>query len=238
MRSPILAVAGCSGQDVGLSGVGSELGGDGARPDDEQPIGDALRLLQVGGGDQHGSAVVGEFGNDPVDLLLGADVYALRGFGQQQERRPFDELPCEHHLLRISPDRFPTGWFSSVARTANRFIRSLTTVRSLRRSTKALPSDNRRRWPIDTLNAMDWKENIPSVLRLAGSSAIPASAASRGDRGATARPSTTISPPLVFASPWMHSAISATPEPTTVQPKYLARTQLEAHVMERSGPSQ
>jgi hypothetical protein len=56
---------------------------------------------------------------------------------------------------------------------------------------------------------------MPSVLRLAGNSAIPARSACRGVRGAMVRPSTMISPALALASPWMHSAISATPEPTS-----------------------
>ncbi len=38
------------------------------------------------------------------------------------------------------------------------------------------------------LKAMDWKENIPSSLRLAGSSAIPNFCASCGLRGAIGRP--------------------------------------------------
>jgi hypothetical protein len=48
------------------------------------------------------TAVVGEIGDDAVDLLLGADVDALGGLGQQQQLGSFDELSGEHHLLCVA----------------------------------------------------------------------------------------------------------------------------------------
>ena len=44
------------------------------------------------------------------------------------------------------------------------------------------------------LNAIDWKLNIPSTLRFAGSSAIPWRCACCGDRGAIGLPRRSIRP--------------------------------------------
>ena len=103
--------AGGGGEHVDLGGVGSELDGGGAAADDLQPVGDAQRLGQVGGHHQHGGAALGQLGDDPVDLLLGADVDALGRLGQHQHLRPLDELAGQHDLLRVAAghraDRLP-----------------------------------------------------------------------------------------------------------------------------------
>ena len=99
------------GEHVDLGGVGSELDGGGAAPHHQQPVGDAQRLGQVRGDDEHGRARFGQLGDDPVDLLLGPDVDALRGLGQHQHLGPLDELAGQHDLLRVAAghraDRLP-----------------------------------------------------------------------------------------------------------------------------------
>ena len=98
-------------QHVDLGGVRPELDGRGAAADHLQPVGDAQCLGQVRGHHQHRGAVLGQLGDDPVDLLLGADVDALGGLGQHQHLRPLDELPGQHDLLGVAAghraDRLP-----------------------------------------------------------------------------------------------------------------------------------
>ena len=51
------------------------------------------------------------------------------------------------------------------------------------------------------LKAIDWKLNMPSSLRFAGSSAMPSFCASRGERGAIRLPSSRISPLVARSMP-------------------------------------
>ena len=53
--------------------------------------------------DEHGGAVVGEHGDDPVDLLLRPDVDALGGLGQHQQLRRLDELAGEDAFWALPP---------------------------------------------------------------------------------------------------------------------------------------
>ena len=116
-----------------------------------------------------------------MDLLLGPDVDTLGGFVQDK-------------LGRAPPDIALIGCRSLGVRTANRLIKSVATVRSRALSMNTPSRDSSRRWAAEMLNAMDWKLNMPSTLRLAGSSAMPCRCASWGERGATLRPLRRISP--------------------------------------------
>ena len=76
------------------------------------------------------------------------------------------------------PDMALIGCRSCGVRTASRLIMSRATVRSRARSTKVPKRDSSFRCPAEMLNAIDWKPNIPSSLRFAGSSAMPSFCAS------------------------------------------------------------
>ena len=78
---------------------------------------------------------------------------------------------------------------------------SVATVRSRARSTNIPKRDSSLRCPAEMLKAMDWKPNMPSSLRLAGSSAMPSRCASSGERGAMRRSLSRISPLVARSMP-------------------------------------
>src|SRR6478736_4337762 len=58
----------------------------------EQPVADPQGLAEVGGRDEDRRPVVGEGGDDAVDLLLGPDVHALGRLGEHEDGGPLDQL--------------------------------------------------------------------------------------------------------------------------------------------------
>ena len=101
----------------------------------------------------------------------------------------------------LPPDIALMGWRSCGVRTDRRLIRSVATVRSRARSTRMPSLESSFRCPAEMLNAIDWKLNIPSSLRLAGSSAMPSFCASPGLRGAIRFPASRISPLVARSIP-------------------------------------
>ena len=122
-----------------MSGVGTEFRGDGARAHDQESIGDPQRFLQIGGDDEDCGAVVGEVGDDAVDLLLGADVDSLSGFGQQEQFGPLDKLAGEHTFCALPPESFRRSGFRPMP-SPTALHQVFRHLRSSRRSTNACPA--------------------------------------------------------------------------------------------------
>ena len=94
----------------------------------------------------------------------------------------------------LPPDIALIGCRSCGVRTASRLIRSVGDRALAGPVHEHAEPGQQPEVAAEMLNAMDWKLNMPSTLRLAGSSAMPSRCASRGDRGATGVPSRRISP--------------------------------------------
>ena len=101
----------------------------------------------------------------------------------------------------LPPDIALIGWRSCGVRTARRLIMSVATVFSRARSTSVPKRDSSLRCPAEMLKAIDWKPNMPSSLRLAGSRAMPSRCASSGERGAMGLSFSRISPLVARSMP-------------------------------------
>ena len=126
--------------------------------------------------------------------------------------------PASSHLATTTfcwfpPERVRTTWSRLCARISRRRIASSTSARSfsLRTTPPALilPIDGRV-----MLSRTLMPRTSPRVLRSSGTRPIPSAIASAGDRIATRRPSTSISPRSRGIMPKMAWATSIFPEPT------------------------
>ena len=74
----------------------------GACAHDDDPVGEAEQLGQLGGDHQDGDAGRGQLVDQPVDLELGADVDAAGRLVQDQDARLARQPAGEHHLLLVA----------------------------------------------------------------------------------------------------------------------------------------
>ena len=81
--------------------VVGELGDEPALAHDEDPVGDAQHLGQLGRDHQDRDPLAGQLVEQPVHLRLRADVDAARGLVDEQQRRTAAEPLGEHDLLLV-----------------------------------------------------------------------------------------------------------------------------------------
>ena len=83
---------------------------EGAAVDDADPVGQVEHLVELGGHEQHGGALVAHLDDAAVDELDRADVEAPRGLGHDQERR---RRRCSSRAMItfcwLPPERLSTG---------------------------------------------------------------------------------------------------------------------------------
>jgi len=101
-----LAAHGEADSDLG-HGVVGELVDDVAAMDDEQPVGQAHDLVEVGGDEQYGRATITRADQGAVDELHGADVDAARRLRDDQQRRVGLELARDDDLLHVAAGQRP-----------------------------------------------------------------------------------------------------------------------------------
>ena len=135
-------------------------------PRTTEPVGDAQRFGQVRGHDQDRGAVVGEFGDDPMDLLLGADVDALGRLGEHQDLRPLDQLPGQHHLLGVAA-RHRADRLALARRLHGQPRDHVLGDGAFARPVHPDPCDSSQ-VPAEMLKAMDWKREHALELAVRG----------------------------------------------------------------------
>ncbi len=182
---------------VSVSVGACELAHDAAVIHDGDTVAAADQLVIVGRIEQDRRALVGELAQQPVELLLGADIDAARRIVEQDDARlghqPFGDDDLLLVAARQRRDR--------IARCADldlqpRRCRDRSAARSLR------AVDERPAWQtasseaIARLSAIDIGSIRPSVLRSSGTSAMPTAAASPPPESwrRTSRPSTVTRP--------------------------------------------
>src|SRR5436190_11216845 len=79
--------AGCRVPQRGLVDVAGELGDAAAAAHDDDAVAEPHQLRQLARGDEDAEAVIGKSAQALVDLDLGADVDAARGFVEQEKLR-------------------------------------------------------------------------------------------------------------------------------------------------------
>ena len=75
---------------------------DAAAEDDDGAVADELHLLEFGGVEQDRLALAGEFAQQPVDLLLGADVDAARRVEAEHGAGVRGDPARDRHLLLVA----------------------------------------------------------------------------------------------------------------------------------------
>ena len=103
IRPPPLGRAGrCVHDELGGRLGARELGADAALVHDEDPVGHAQHLGQLGGDHQDRHAAAGEVGEQPVHLGLGADVDAPGGLVDDEQRGVGRQPLGQHDLLLVA----------------------------------------------------------------------------------------------------------------------------------------
>ena len=90
------------------------------RAHDEDAVGEAEHLLELGRDQDHAAAVGGELGQEVVDRALGADVDAARRLVGDQHVRLAEQRPREQHLLLVAARERRTGRRVVAPRTSQR----------------------------------------------------------------------------------------------------------------------
>ncbi len=95
---------------VGLAG--RHLSNDFAPEQDNRPVANQRYFRQLGGEQQHGRTGVGHLAQQPIDLMLCADIDAAGRIEAQQGFKAGGNPACDHHLLLVAatqPAEFGAG---------------------------------------------------------------------------------------------------------------------------------
>ena len=96
-------LAGGGGHDAFFGGVGAgDVGGEAALAHDEDAVAHAEDLGELGGDHDDGDPLLGELGDQGVDLGLGADVDAAGGFVEDENLRLGGEPAGDDDLLLVA----------------------------------------------------------------------------------------------------------------------------------------
>ena len=90
------------GVDGELGVVGGDLADDAAVGEDQQPVGDGQDLLELGGGDDDGGALLGEPDERGEHLGLGADVDPAGGLVDEEDVGPVAGPLGQQQLLLVA----------------------------------------------------------------------------------------------------------------------------------------
>ena len=90
---------------VGLAG--RHLGNDFAREQDDRAVTDQAYFRQLGCEQEHGRTRIGQLSQEPVDLMLGADIDAARRIKAKQSLKARGDPSRNDHLLLIAAAQPP-----------------------------------------------------------------------------------------------------------------------------------
>ena len=82
--------------------AGRHLGDDFAAEQNNRPVANQAYFWKLGREQQHGRPAVGHLAQQPIDLMLGADIDAAGWIEAEQGLKPGRDPTCDHHLLLVA----------------------------------------------------------------------------------------------------------------------------------------